>query len=103
MNHPLATIDLIAYRGASEPFPVQVRLFSPELTDPPSTYSCVVELHGLSSRARRIYGEGSFQALCLAAQHAIQSLATFAEQEGQLENTEGESFDPTVFGFRLLT
>ena len=102
MNQPIATLDVIAYRAASQAVPVQVRLFPPELSEPPSTYSCIVELHGLESRPRRIYGEGSLQALCLAAQHAIQSLATFAEHEGQLTNTEGEPFDPLVFGLRLL-
>jgi len=63
-------------------------------------------LHRLSRaalvRAVQDLRRSSFQALCLAAQHAVQMLATFAEREGTLEYSDGEAFDPAVFGFRLL-
>lgn len=53
--------------------------------------------------SREIYGEGSFQSLCLASRSAVELLASFVEQGGTLEYSDGASFDPGVFGFRLLS
>jgi len=99
---PIATLELIAHREGAAATPVRVRLFAPELSAPPSQYACTVELQGIDSTPRHIYGEGSMQALCLAAQHAIQSLVTFAEHGGKLTDTEGAEFDGTLFGFQML-
>ena len=99
----IATYELLARKGAEPPFPVQVLLCKPIQSERMApAWCCEVTVEPLWSKPFAIYGEGSFQALCLGAKHAVQMLATFIEQGGSLEYPEGESFDPEVFGFELL-
>jgi hypothetical protein len=103
--HPdiIASYELIAHKGSESPYPVRVLLRKPiQSKRMAPAWSCEVTVEPLWSNPFEIYGEGSFQALCLGAKHALQMLATFIEQGGVLENREGEAFDPEVFGFRLL-
>ena len=101
---PIASYEeLQARRNGGAPFPVRVVLFRPALTpDSVHEWSCIVSVEPLWPEAFKIFGGGSFQALCLAARHAVQMLTTFAEREGTLEYSDGATFDPAVFGFRLL-
>jgi hypothetical protein len=103
--HPeiIASYELIARKGAEAPYPVRVLLCKPVQSKRMApAWSCEVTVEPLWSKPFEIYGEGSFQALCLGAKHAVQMLATFIERGGILEYREGEAFDPDVFGFRLL-
>ena len=102
MSEPVATLELLGKSGEAPAFEVRVIIFPPVPSEPPSTFACTVEVQPLQSRPFRIYGEGSLQALSLASKHAIQTLATFIEQGGCLLYPEGEEFDPTTYGFRLL-
>jgi len=102
MSAAIGTLKLFGAKVGAPLFPITVSIFAPVLAEPPSTFTCQVEVFPLDSSARAIYGEGSLQALCLAARHAIQLLATFVEQGGQLSYANGESFDLGSYGFRLL-
>lgn len=100
---PIASYELLACEEGREPFPVRVLLYKPTQSKRMApAWSCEVTVDPLWSKPFEIYGEGSFQALCLAAKHAVQMLATFTEQGGVLKHTEGETFDPEVFGFKPL-
>ena len=103
-REPIATYEeLRARRKGGAPFPVRVVLFRPVLLpESDHEWSCIVSVEPLWTEPFKIFGAGSFQALCLGAQHAVQMLATFAEQEGTLEYSDGEPFDSAVFGFRLF-
>jgi hypothetical protein len=99
----VAIYELVASKGAELPFPVRVLLYKPVQSERMApAWSCKVTVEPLWAKPFEIYGEGSFQALCLGAKHAVQMLAAFIEQGGVLEYGEGEAFDPEVFGFRLL-
>ena len=103
MSQPVATLEVFGNLGDAPKFPIRVSLFAPVLAETPSTFTCLVEVLPLDSKARAIYGEGSMQALCLAARHAIQSLATFVEQGGRLTYANSDDdFDVSAYGFRLL-
>jgi hypothetical protein len=65
-------------------------------------WSCSVVIEPIWRGPFEIYGDGSLQALCLGARHAIQELATFIEHGGTLLHTDGTEFDPEIFGFKLL-
>jgi hypothetical protein len=99
---PIAEYELVGNRDSGPDFPVRVKLFKPELSqrmDP--AWSCIVLVEPLWQKPFEIYGEGSFQALCLAAKHATQILDTFIEQGGVLKYADGELFEPDIFGFKL--
>lgn len=99
----IASYELIARKGVDSPYPVRVLLGKPvQSTRMAPAWSCEVTVEPLWSKPFEIYGDGSLQALCLGAKHAVQMLAIFIEQGGILEYREGEAFDPGVFGFRLL-
>ena len=84
-------------------FPVRVYLHKPvQSVDTPTAWSCTVSVDPMWPRRFEIFGEGSFQALCLGAKHAVQMLAAFVEQGGVLEHPDGESVELTNFGFELL-
>lgn len=99
----VAEYELVGRRAVGPEFPVRVRICSPvQSAHMAPAWSCSVFVEPLWSNAFEIYGEGPFQALCLGARHAVQMLASFAEREGVLRHPEGDSFDPSVFGFQLL-
>ncbi len=99
----IADYELIGNDGKGEDFPVRIALFKPEPSQKMApAWSCTASIFPMWEQSFEIYGEGSFQALCLAAKHAVQLLDTFVEQGGILKYTDGEPFDPTAFGFVLL-
>ena len=100
----IASYELLARKDDESSFSVRVFLCKPIQSDSMApAWCCEVTVDPLWSRPFEIFGEGSFQALCLGAKHAVQMLATFIEQGGTLEYPEGELFDPGVFGFKLLS
>jgi hypothetical protein len=99
----IAEYELVGRRATGPEFAVHVRICKPvQSVRMAPAWSCSVTVEPLSSKPFEIYGEGSFQALCLGAKHAVQMLATFMEQEGTLHHPEGDPFDVTVFGFQPL-
>jgi hypothetical protein len=103
MPDAIATYELVGRRGNTAPFPVRIAIYKPALSVAMSpAWACTVEVSPIAHKPLVIFGEGSFQALCLAARFAVQTLDTFLEQGGVLEYSNGESFDPSVFGFALL-
>ncbi|MCG2584167.1 hypothetical protein [Massilia sp. TS11] len=103
MSFQIADYELMGNKGGGEDFPVRVALFKPQPSEKiASAWSCTVTVAPLWEQAFEIYGEGSLQALCLAAKHAIQLLNAFVEQGGVLKYRDGEVFDPATFGFELL-
>ncbi len=104
MQHSvIATYELVGRKVGGESFPVRVVLCKPIQSQRMApAWSCEVSVEPLWSKPSEIFGEGSFQALCLGAKHAVQMLATFIEQEGTLEYADGEKFEPSIFGFKLL-
>ena len=84
-------------------FQVRVSIYKPvQAIDAPNAWSCTVLVDPLWSKPFEIFGEGSFQALCLSAKHAVQMLATFVQQGGVLEHENGESVELAHLGFSLL-
>lgn len=65
-------------------------------------WQCSVSVTPLWNGPFDIYGEGSFQALCLGAKHALQMLDTFVAQGGRLTHSDGSAFESESFGFKLL-
>jgi len=99
----IAEYEVVGRKGGGAPFPVRVVIYKPvQDAGIAPAWSCSVVVEPLWPKVFVIYGEGSFQALCLGAKHAVQMLATFAEEGGILEYANGERFDPGVFGFALL-
>ena len=99
----IASYELLARKEGEPPFSVRVFMCKPiQRESMAPAWCCEVTVDPLWSRPFEIYGEGSFQALCLGAKHAVRMLATFIDQGGTLESPEGELFDPEVFGFKLL-
>lgn len=102
MSDVIAKYELLGRRSSGEAFPVRVLLGRPAPSVKMSpAWQCSVTVEPLWSEFT-IYGEGSFQTLCLAAKHAVQMLDTFMSQGGVLEYADGELFDAEVFGFKLL-
>ena len=103
MAEPIAEYELVARRVAGPPFPVRVVVHKPEPSiDASPAWSCAVTVEPLWSGPFVIFGEGSLQALCLGAKHAIQMLDTFVAQGGTLEYVDGGSFESQAFGYQLL-
>ena len=99
----IASYELLARKDGEPAFSVRVSMCKPIQSESIApAWCCEVTVDPLWSRPFEIYGEGSFQALCLGAKHAVQMLATFIDQGGTLEYPEGELCDPGVFGFKLL-
>lgn len=103
MSETIAECELIGRRSSGQEFRVLVSIGQPEPTveDSP-VWTCCVVVSPLARIPFIIYGQGSLQSLCLGARHAVQTLATFVEQGGVLTHTDGELFDPEVFGFKIL-
>jgi hypothetical protein len=103
MPEVIAEYELVGRHSGGEAFPVSVRLCKPVPSAEMSpAWACSVTVDPLWSKPFLIYGEGSFQALCLAAKHAVQMLDTFVAQGGVLQYADGELFEPELFGFKLL-
>lgn len=101
---PIATYELVGRRPDGPAFPVRVRVYKPRVSERMApAWTCQVEVEPLWSSPFEIYGEGSLQSLCLGLKHAVQMLALFTEQEGTLEYPDGGSFEPSAFGFKLLS
>ena len=84
-------------------FPVRVSIFKPvRSTDTPTAWACSVAVQPLWVEPFEIYGEGSFQALCLGSKHAVQMFATFVEEGGTLEYSGGGVLEAECFGFKSL-
>lgn len=99
----IAEYELVGCRADSAEFPVHVRICRPvQSVRMAPARSCSVVVHPLWAKPFEIYGDSSFQALCLGAKHAVQMLATFIEQEGELRYSDGSGFEPSAFGFSLL-
>lgn len=99
----IAEYELIGRRADGADFPVHVRICKPvQSVHMAPAWACSVTVEPLWASPFDIYGECSFQALCLGAKHAVQLLCTFIEQEGELLHPDGSHFDPSVFGFSLL-
>jgi hypothetical protein len=103
MSEAIAKYALVGQEPEGPSFPVLVVLEKPEPSEEMSpAWSCAVTVSPMLSKATAIYGEGSFQTLCLAARFAVQTLDTFLADSGSLKYENGESFEPDVFGFSLL-
>jgi hypothetical protein len=103
MSAAIAEYRLLGQGPEGTSFPVLVVLEKPEPSAEMSpAWSCAVTVSPLLSKATTIYGEGSFQTLCLSARFAVQALDTFVANGGSLKYETGESFEPDVFGFSLL-
>ena len=99
----IAEYTLIGHQTGRDPFPVHARIWKPMQSNSMApAWSCTVSVEPFYSKSFDIYGDDSFQALCLGAKHVVQMLATFAEQEGTLRHPDGEVVDLSVFGFSLL-
>jgi hypothetical protein len=103
MSEEIAEYGLVGQEHDGPEFPVQVVLCKPVLSVRMSpAWFCLVTVTPLLNRPTEIYGEGSFQTLCLAARFAVQTLDTFLAQGGVLKYEDGEPFEANVFGFSLL-
>ena len=102
MPQPIATLELLGTTANRATFPVVVNIFAPVPDEEPCTFVCMVEVVPLHATPFKIYGDGSLQSLALGMRHAIQMLATFVEHGGILAYSEGDVFDHTVYGFKLL-
>jgi len=103
MPEAIAEYSLMGQEPEGPWFPVRVVLEKPEPSEEMSpAWSCAVTISPILSKAIAIYGEGSFQTLCLAARFAVQTLDTFLADGGSLKYANGELFEPDVFGFSLL-
>ncbi len=98
----IASLELIAKPHEGDPFPVSLTLYLPELDTPPNTYACAIDIKPLYEKPFNIYGEGSLQALSLAARHGLQMLAIFISQHGTLAYPDGATFAPEHYGYQLL-
>ena len=100
----IAQYEVFGRREPSGPrFQVRVLILKPvQSVDTPTAWACTVSVDPLWSNPFEIFGEGSFQALCLGAKHAVQMLATFVQQGGVLEHADGEPVELSNFGFMLL-
>ncbi len=102
MSVVIAEYKIVGHQSDGVRFPVRVVMYQPEPSaDASPAWQCKVTVEPLWTKPFVIYGEGSFQALCLAAKHAVQMLHTFAEQGGVLEYPDGDSFEAESFGFAL--
>ena len=104
MSNLIAQYEILGRQGPGSPrFQVRVSIHKPvQSVETPTAWACTVSVDPLWSKPFEIFGEGSFQALCLGAKHAVQMLATFVQQGGVLEHADGESVELANFGFRLL-
>lgn len=102
-SEAIAEHALLAQRPGEAELPVQVVICKPTPSVAMSpAWECSVSLAPLWEMPFVIYGDDSFQALCLASRHAVQMLDTFAEQGGLLKHPDGEPYEANVFGFKLL-
>jgi hypothetical protein len=103
MNTELVAHMQLLGRSEGKEFPVEVSISRPAPSERMApAWSCTVAVAPLWAKSFEIYGDGSFQTLCLSAKHAVQMLATFIEQGGKLMHLDGTDFEPKIFGFRLL-
>jgi hypothetical protein len=103
MPEVIAEHDLVGRSPEGESVRVRVAISAPEPSVKMSpAWQCAVSVEPLWEGPFMIYGEGSLQALCLAARHAVQMLDTFIAQGGVLEHSDGTEFDTGPFGFKLL-
>lgn len=102
MTEVIAEYDLVGQKAKGLEFPVRVILCKPTLSEKMApAWSCLVTVSPLLNKPTEIYGDNSFQALCLAACFAVQELDTFLAQGGLLKYQDGELFEANVFGFSL--
>jgi|APLak6261689865_1056190.scaffolds.fasta_scaffold65661_1 hypothetical protein len=102
-NEVIAEYALVGQRPGEAEFPIQIVIWKPAPSEKMSpAWECSVSVEQLWKKPFVIYGENSFQALCLASKHAVQMLDTFAEHGGVLKYPDGELFEADVFGFKLL-
>jgi len=101
-NEIVAEYALIGQRSDETEFQIQIviRKPAPSVRMSPA-WECSVSVAPVWEEPFVIYGETSFQALCLASRHAVQLLDTFAEQGGVLKYPDGTRFEADVFGFKL--
>ena len=100
MTEVIAEYTLMGKRAGEPAFPISLVICKPELSEAMApAWGCLVTVSPLNSKSLSVYGDGSFQALCLGIRHAMQMLQGFVEQGGALQYENGESFDPSVFGF----
>jgi hypothetical protein len=100
----IATYELQGRNENGAVFPVQVLLCRPrESVQMAPAWASEFIVVPFMQESREIYGEGSFQSLCLAARSAVELLVAIVDQGGILEYSDGTTFDPEVFGFRLLS
>lgn len=103
MANVIASFELIASKEGQASFPVRIEICRPEPSSKMApAWQCSVSVTPLWNEPFDIYGEGSFQALCLGAKHALQMLDTFVAQGGRLTHSDGSAFESESFGFTLL-
>jgi len=89
-------------RSEGKEFAVAVSISAPAPSERMApAWSCLVTVAPMWAKPFEIYGDDSFQALCLGARQAIQMLAAFLQQGGTLLHPDGTGFDLQVFGFAL--
>ena len=100
MTEMIAQYTLTAKRVGEPAFLLSLAVCKPELSEEMApAWACSVIVSPLHSKAVSIYGDGSLQALCLGIRHAMQMLQAFVEGGGVLLYENGETFEPSVFGF----
>lgn len=103
MSDVIANFELIARQEGQASFPMRIEICRPEPSSKMApAWQCSVSVTPLWNRPFLIYGEGSFQTLCLGAKHALQMLDTFMAQGGTLMHSDGSEFETESFGFKLL-
>jgi hypothetical protein len=103
MSDVVAEYELVGSEVGGSRFAVHAVLCRPmQIEATSSQWFCNVSASPFLSKPIGIYGDSSFQTLCLAARFVVQTLDTFMSQGGRLEHADGDSFDVDVFGFDML-
>ncbi|WP_269533511.1 hypothetical protein [Chitinimonas sp. BJYL2] len=99
----ITEFTLVGQRPGEAEFPVHLTITKPIPSEKMSpAWECSISAAQLWETPFTIYGEDSFQALCLACRHSVQILDSFTAHRGTLKYPSGESFEAGVFGFKLL-
>lgn len=88
MDFPMATLELVEITSADTRRPIRIEVGRPH-PDGRGAWACSVLAQGLDAKVREIYGEDSFQALCLAIRHVHTYLKCVLEQGSRLVHVDG--------------
>lgn len=89
MEKPIASLDLISVDEEGLRSKLALSIGAPS-EEPDGTWACEVELEGIESKPRKIYGGDSLQALCLAMQYMKKALELHSKASRLLYAGQGE-------------